>query len=156
MQRLSKVSTSRSDLSSELGLKSNRQFDSSTWRSDILRCPKSMYPFSLHKPVFNLLSPTPHQLHYFSCSGQNLRVTFVWIVFFSELYLIPVPLLPHVPSISKPCLPPRYIGNLTTSSLSTNPTLIQATRHLLPVLLDRFLLDVPASPLALLYPFSIT
>lgn len=82
VQRLSKVSSSRSDLSSELGLKSNHQFDSSTWRPDILRWPKSMSPFSLHKPTYNLLSLTPHQLHYFSCSGQNLRAMFVWIVFF--------------------------------------------------------------------------
>lgn len=101
-----------------------------------------MSPFSLHKPIFNLLSLTPHQLHYFSCSGQNLRVMFVWIVFFSELYLIPVPL---------PCLTshllanPAYLqdiysaGNSNYFFLSTNPTLIQATGHLLPVLLDRFL-----------------
>ena len=82
VQRLSKVSTSRSDLSSELRLKFNRQFDSSTRRSDILRCPKSMSPFSLHKPIFNLLSLTPHQLHYFSFSGQNLRVMFVWMFCF--------------------------------------------------------------------------
>ena len=157
VQRLSKVSSSRSDLSSELGLKSNHQFDSSTWRPDILRWPKSMSPFSLHKPTYNLLSLTPHQLHYFSCSGQNLRAMFVWIVFFFlELYLIPVPLLPHIPSISRRCLPSRYIQNLTTSSVSTNPSLIQAIRHLLPLLLDRLLLGVLASPLTLFYLFSVT
>lgn len=67
------------------------------WRSNTLRCPKSISQLSLHRPIFNLLSLTRHQHHYSCYSGQNLRVMFNFSV----------SLLPHIPAIRKPCLPSK-------------------------------------------------